>query len=188
MNNTIQSGLEWFSVDPGRCMGLARWRGESLVSSGAFYLENYSKKLFGNSAHEDIIQTLGVFFNGLIDKYNPVLVVFEYPVLSWSDKKYKKGDAPFKQGEFIRRLKDVCIDRMVPWVEFNPVSIKRVFTGNGKAGKDQIRETVAERYGEVHRKNSNQADAVAIGYTYIIAAKNGGELPEAQKKKKKEKV
>lgn len=143
--------MKMLSIDPGKNMGWAIWSGDKLLSSGVYK--------FKPKVYEDVIAELKRVLPYALKGIEQV--VFEYPVVGLN-----RGNAPIKQGEFIRVIKDACISLNVPWLDMNPGTIKKYATGNGRAKKADIRQAIKARFGYDHAEDHNQADAVAIGLAY----------------------
>jgi Holliday junction resolvasome RuvABC endonuclease subunit len=66
--------------------------------------------------------------------------------------------------ELIGIQKLICDQLGVPAFPLSPKSIKKEFTGNGNAKKEQVIEAVRSRF-ELSVKSTHIADAIAIAYT-----------------------
>lgn len=55
----------------------------------------------------------------------------------------------------------------VQWFEYAPTTIKKTFTGNGKAKKTDIITVVKEKY-SISTNITHVADAIAIAYTHHV--------------------
>ena len=58
----------------------------------------------------------------------------------------------------------------VPVFEYAPAAVKRAFTGNGRAGKEQMVRTARQVLGVVARL-ADEADAVAVAVCHLASAK-----------------
>lgn len=116
--------MYWVSIDPGTEMGVAWWKDKELIDVEYVNLKNNKKEV----KHEEQIKNLRLWISKNITTKNTKLVVLEYPV-TFSNK--NKGDAPFKQGEKLRVLKDIT-----DFVTYSPNTAKSALTGKGNADKD----------------------------------------------------
>lgn len=62
-----------------------------------------------------------------------------------------------------------------PFTSLAPATIKKVFAGHGRAKKEVVIAKVKEVFG-IQGISDNTADAIAIGYTYIKEAQQGGNI------------
>jgi crossover junction endodeoxyribonuclease RuvC len=51
--------------------------------------------------------------------------------------------------------------------EYSPTTIKKTITGNGRADKKEIIQSVSDRF-QINTKVTHEADAIAIAYTHYI--------------------
>jgi len=158
------------SVDLGGTSGFALWLGNNLVKSW-FKNVNSSKDTkpeketkYNNCSR--LTQQLNIAENYV--RENNLKPPFE-PALDMV-----VVEDPF--GQYIQGVKVLhiymgaviqwCIDRKVSFAKINDKTIKKVFTGNGNANKDLMVFTAQDKYGD-HIVDENEADAVAVGYTYL---------------------
>ncbi len=89
--------------------------------------------------------------NQVIDK-----IIFEKPF-------YTTNTLPngYKVIETIGILKLGCSSFGIPYYNMSPASVKKRFTGNGKASKDDIKAEVVKRF-KLNLKSTHINDAIAI--------------------------
>lgn len=57
--------------------------------------------------------------------------------------------------------------RQIHITEYSPATIKKEFTGSGKAKKEDIIKEVKNKFG-IELKTTHEADAIAIAYTHYV--------------------
>ncbi|MGL5923698.1 crossover junction endodeoxyribonuclease RuvC [Chroococcidiopsis sp.] len=98
-------------------------------------------------------------FCDFITEWNPQAVYIEKPF--FTAKTIGKNTVTL---ELIGIQKLVCDQRKIPAFPLSPKAIKKEFTGNGNAKKEQVIDAVRSRF-ELSVKSSHIADAIAIAYT-----------------------
>lgn len=69
--------------------------------------------------------------------------------------------------EIIGLLKMLAEKIKCPLTQYSPPTIKKEFTGNGRASKEDIIEEVQRKF-NLRLNTSHEADAVAIAYTHYV--------------------
>lgn len=104
------------------------------------------------------IAALEDWLTGVIDFYEPVLIVFEAPSVFMKTTPVTIEKLVGLTGETQR----ICYRRGVPNRSANPSQVKKFWTGKGNAKKPDM-EATARRLG-FRVDDDNQADALAIWY------------------------
>lgn len=67
------------------------------------------------------------------------------------------------------------------WFEVNPMTIKKILTGSGKADKDLVQKTLEQYLGEVSYACDDESDAAAVGVAWLIQQGQLKNLHEEEK-------
>lgn len=70
--------------------------------------------------------------------------------------------------------------------EVNPISIKKLIAGDGRAKKDAVASGLAKYVGEQEYKTDDESDAVAVGVAWLIQNKYIDKLEEPQDERPEE--
>ena len=54
------------------------------------------------------------------------------------------------------------------FIEIAPTTVKKLFTGSGKASKDEVAAELKKYIGEQHFETDDESDDVAVGITWLI--------------------
>jgi crossover junction endodeoxyribonuclease RuvC len=101
-------------------------------------------------------------YQKLLDKYQPVTLVYEAPVFLGRGNNGERLNRAIGIFEVLSRLASMSI------YSYTPKHIKLVVTGTGKADKAMISNSVNEYLGTTTKfTSSHSADATAIVITYI---------------------
>lgn len=73
--------------------------------------------------------------------------------------------------EIIGIIKMLCELENKPIIDYSPATIKKVFTGDGRASKEDIIVEVETKF-QCKDINNHTADAIAIAYTHYAAISN----------------
>ena len=70
-------------------------------------------------------------------------------------------------GAMVLAIRELAAEKGLPVYMQNPKTIKKVFTGNGDATKQDIKDTIPTMWGPVKIYDDNHADALAAAFTWL---------------------
>lgn len=97
-----------------------------------------------------------VWLRRMLDEQKPALVIYEQPSIFAKTT----PDTVIKLNGLATHTEWLCFRRSVPIRSANPSKLKKFFTGNGKAKKDEMVAAARRRGWKV--TDDNQADACAV--------------------------
>lgn len=109
--------------------------------------------------HGDKLHEQREYMEEIISQYPPEVVYYE------------KGFSRFNTAtQVVFRVVGVFNEllREYPLDYFAPTSVKKEITGNGKASKELLQSTIAERYPQIEFSNTDESDAVGVVLTGLI--------------------
>ncbi|HNV68209.1 MAG TPA: crossover junction endodeoxyribonuclease RuvC [Candidatus Ozemobacteraceae bacterium] len=100
----------------------------------------------------------------IIERYHPDEIAMEDVFLPAKTS----PRTPISLGE-LRGVARLCAARFeIPVSFYAPRQVKMTITGNGAAAKDDVIRLVESEF-HVHLKDDNQADAISVAYTHMLA-------------------
>jgi len=146
--------MKLLAIDPGNSMGLSCWNDGELVDSFIWK--------FKSQVEAEI--HLPHFINDYVHINNIEKIVYEDPV-----ENGKRGNNLIKLAKKCGIIIAVASLKFIECHSFNTSKLQTFIgaTGKTESKKKRIKQWVIEKYGEEHAKTQDQADAVAIGYSYI---------------------
>lgn len=169
-------------IDPG-----TRYCGYSLLrkSNDKCILEDFGLiNLTSEKSIYDRMRKISIEVCDILDRCSPNILVIE-------DVYYQKN---FKSTSKMLQFKGViilrCLERDLRIVEYAPSHVKKVVTGDGKAGKMKIMYSIKNFFGlDKDLPRDDVSDAIAVGLCYFKNCINGGSIDgdkrQVVKKRKK---
>lgn len=103
------------------------------------------------------------YFANLVDRLNPQRIVFEQPFQNQNVIKGKK----YGISEIIAIQKLVAEFKNIPMLGLSPSTVKKRFTGNGVASKEEIKDKVIAEF-NIDQDSTHINDAIAIAFSYGV--------------------
>ena len=147
--------MRLLSIDPATTTGWAVLDDGQRISSGVL---NFSSKK--TAAPGERFATAYNEFCLLVAEQKPDTIVYE------AVKRWQSSQAALVYGGITAMLQTCSYRNNVPIYGVAPKSAKKVCTGNGNASKAQM-ITWANEHFNIQVQDDNEADALAIGYTYL---------------------
>jgi len=167
------------SVDP----GLAKL-GTAIIDpiNEKVLLTHYIKTSSKNTTTQRISQIISEI-SSYITTYNINQICIE-ELYSHPDRKYL-----LRTYRVIGAIQLLAIQKNIAVQEINPSHMKKIITGNGRADKKEILESITDilpdsQYNQLIDAENHEIDAIGIGITYIRDFVN----PDFMKKKEKKKM
>jgi Holliday junction resolvasome RuvABC endonuclease subunit len=148
------------AIDPATRCGWAVYNNDQKVASGVLDFSSkptaHAGKRFNNALNE---------FTTLISKYPIKAIAYE------AVKRWQSSQAALVYGGIVSTLLVAAYQSSVPVFGIAPKSAKKRCTGNGNASKTEMIVWANKEF-NIQVIDDNEADALAIGYTYIYETAN----------------
>jgi Holliday junction resolvasome RuvABC endonuclease subunit len=143
------------SIDPATTCGWAFFEDSQRVSSGVLNFSTIKNQHSGQRFNNALEA-----FKNLLVYYKPDTVVYE------AVKRWSSSQAALVYGGIVSMLQATTYLQDIPIYGIAPTQAKKFCTGNGRAQKEEM-ILWANKTFSFEAKDDNEADALALGYTYI---------------------
>lgn len=147
--------MKVLSLDPATKTGWAMWENKKLISSGIINFPN-SKIHPGQrfvTANQEIKRLI-------CNNHKPYDVIVYEAIKRWSS-----SQAALVYGGIVSVILYYAALEGIPVVGIAPTEAKKFCTGKGRADKEEMIKWATDNFKKP--QDDNEADAIAIGYTYI---------------------
>jgi len=155
---------------PGFCMlTVEKQNGQPVITSfESASVDNKTKVKPRGQLLDEIADQFSLLLSAAED---PVFLVREQSINNCSGKMARSGTAARTGVSSVVGVMDLLAWQHgdLSWEEFYPVSIKKLLTGNGKADKSVVAESLPAYLGQHEYKNDDESDAAAVAVAWLVS-------------------
>ena len=154
---------------PGFCMlHISEENGKPTISD--FYLSSVDNKTKVKPRGQ-LLEEISAAFNLLLEHAeDPVFLVREQSINNCGGKMAHSSTAARTGVSSVVGIMDLLAWKYgkLSWDEIYPTTIKKLLTGNGKAEKQQVADSLFAYLGEHQYRNDDESDAAAVAVAWLI--------------------